>query len=55
MCVYIIYTYIYIYKLSVFDSDDTKKKPYVHCGPSSRTSSKSAKKKKKAKRDVRRY
>ena len=35
--------------MSVFDSDDTKKKPYVHCGPSSRTSSKSAKKKKKLK------
>ena len=42
------YINIYKYKLSLFGKDDkkTSKKLYFHCGPSSKTISKSTKKKK---------
>ena len=47
-CIAMIY---YECKLSLFSTGDTKqaKKPYFHCGPLSRTSSKSTKKQKKLK------
>ena len=43
------YINIYKYKLSIFGRDDkkTSKKLYFHCGPSSKTISKSTKKKRR--------